>query len=95
MPPKRRLEATMGAKALPRGLWGTPPEQKDLKKTPKLTWESPFCSKTNSSGLLKESLPKHIFEKKSTVKFTCGSFYMKFQNGYDVCKKYTSDAHGQ
>ena len=55
MTPKRHLEASKGAKGLPRGLRGTPPEQKDVKKTPKFTRGQPSAMKFVVTDSLQEA----------------------------------------
>ena len=55
MPPKKHLEASKGAKGLPRGLRGTPPEQKDVKKTPKFTGGQPSAMKFVVADSLQEA----------------------------------------
>ena len=87
MHPKSDLGGLGHAKGTPRGLRGTPPEEKDLKKTQKLTSGRPVYQKICSSCVLTVGLRKDIGEVISAVNFTCCSFRVKPQYGYDARKK--------
>ena len=60
MHPKSYLGGLGHAKGTPRGLRGTPPEEKDLKKTQKLTSGRPVCQKICGSCVLTVGLRKDI-----------------------------------
>ena len=87
MHPKTDLGRLGQAKGAPKGLWGTPPTKKTSKKHRKVTSGRPACPNNCGSCVLKVGVPKDIAEVIWAVHFTCYSFRVKPQYGYDTREK--------
>ena len=87
MHPKTDLGRLGHAKGAPKGLRGTPPRKKTSKRHRKVTSGRPACPNNCGSCVLKVGVPKDIAEVIWAVHFTCYSFRVKPQYGYDTRRK--------
>lgn len=71
----------------PRGLKGTPPDEKQFKKTPKLFRGKSLCNKKCGSWLLAAGIQKDVCAVILAANFTCCSSLVKPDCGYDACKE--------